>query len=921
MIGIDFGNECCKIGMAARGGIDIILNESSNRKNPTLVSFQGKQRLMGEGAASIAKSNFKNTVREVKRLVGRTWGSPDLEADLKRLPFKCIKHPATGGVGIELDYEDSAQVFTPEQIVACMLTKLFAIAKAANNGIDVADTVMAIPGWYTDSMRNAMMSACAIGGVNCLRLIHEHTATALAYGIYKSAKGEFHEKDPQNVLFLDIGHSSFSAAVVTFVQGSLTVKSAAFDSKLGGRDIDWAIAQHCADEFQAKTGKDPRTKPKALLKLLDAAERAKKQLSPVGVNDAPINIECLWEDLDYNGRLSLKQFQALVEPLVKRMDVPVLKALKEAGVTKEQLYSVEIVGGSTRVPLVKSHLSDLLGRDKAAINFGLSCTMNADESIARGCALQCAMLSSRFKVKEFTVVEATPYPIRLSWEDNASADGAQSMATGEEGEEDGAEAEAAAGNSLKIFAKGDETPKVRRVNFNMGKPFTLTAAYDEEADLPSGCSSEIGTFKVDVPQGEGVSKVRVNVKHDIHGMFHVQSAEMMKEVVKEAPAAAVEEPAAGDKAAEDAAPMDVDGDGSKEASKGEPEAPASNGSPKAKSNGSPKAEAKGSSSPTSAKDADAPKKKVYSKVPLKVEPKTSAWTKSEIDAAVLQEAQMANQDRVLRETADKRNELESYVYTMRDKLVGNLRPYVEGKEADTFTARLTAAEDWLYSDEGFDSSKSVYTAKLKELTDLGNPVENRLYETNHRNDVASELQKVIDSYIKFANSSDEAYLHIGAEEKAKVRDCAKKAERWLFQKLDQQANVPPSKNPTVTCEDIHKQTVATHATCRPVMNTPKPAPKPAAEPAKEEAKPAAPAAAGKEAKGPEVPETDGSKEGVEGEEAPLKYGDSMDADADSVPAEAAAAGGGEEAAASKADPAAAAETPSPMETDEVEQLA
>ncbi|CAM9292853.1 unnamed protein product [Ectocarpus sp. 12 AP-2014] len=395
VIGIDFGNDTCVIGVAARGGIDIILNENSNRRNPTLVSFQGKQRLMGEGAASIARSNFKNTAREVKRLVGRVWGSPDLEADLARLPFKCIQHPETGGVGIEVNYEDSIKVFTPEQIIACMLTKLIAIAKAANNGIDVADTVMAIPGWYTDAMRNAMMDACSIGGVNCLRLIHEHTATALAYGIYKSAKGEFSEKEPQFVLFLDVGHSSFSASVVTFVQGSLTVKSAAFDSKLGGRDMDWAIAQHAADEFKAKTGKDPRTKPKALLKLLEAGEKAKKQLSPVGVTDAPINIECLWEDLDYNGRLSLKQFEALIKPIVDRMDAPILKALADAGVTKEQLGSVEIVGGATRVPLVKSHLAELLGRDKTAINFGLSCTLNADESIARGCALQCAMLSKR----------------------------------------------------------------------------------------------------------------------------------------------------------------------------------------------------------------------------------------------------------------------------------------------------------------------------------------------------------------------------------------------------------------------------------------------------------------------------------------------------------------------------------------------
>ncbi|CAM9320236.1 unnamed protein product [Ascophyllum nodosum] len=889
VIGIDFGNDTCKIGIAARGGIDIILNESSNRKNPSLVSFQGKQRLMGEGAASIARSNFKNTVREVKRLIGRSWGDPDLEADLKRLPFKCIEHPETGGVGIQLEYDDAIKLFTPEQIMACMFTKLLSITKSANNGIDVADTVLGIPGWYTDPMRSAMMNACSVAGVNCLRLMHEHTATALAYGIYKSAKGEFHEKDPHVVLFVDLGHSTFSAAVVTFVQGSLTVKSAAFDSKLGGRDMDWAIAQYAADEFQAKTGNDPRTKPKALLKLLDSAERAKKQLSPVGVTDAPMNIECLWEDVDYTGRLSLKKLEELIEPLVKRMDGPVLKALKEAGVTKEQLGSIEIVGGATRVPLVKSHLADLLGRDKSALNFGLSCTMNADESIARGCALQCAMLSSRFKVKEFSIVEIVPYPIKVSWEGQAGTDGADTMPTGaDEGDDD--VSRAAAGNSLRIFSKGDETPKVRRMNFNMDKPFTLTATYDADAELPTGYTPKIGTFKVDVPEGSGVSKVRVNVKHDIHGVFSVQSAEMMKEVVKEALAATSKEAKTGDEASAAAAPMDVDGEeaGSGGGSAETPAPTANGGASKPPENG-PKAAEAGAKGQEGDAEA-APKKKVYNKVPLKVEPKTSAWNKGQIDTAVLEEAQMANQDRVLRETADKRNELESYVYAMRDKLVGSLRGYVEGAEADNLSNSLTAAEDWLYSDEGFDSTKSVYSAKLKELTDLGQPVENRLYENNNRQDAASELQRVIDGYVKFANSSDDAYGHIESSEKAKVRECSKSAEKWLFQKLDQQANIPPSKNPIVTCEEIRKQALSVHATCRPIMNTPKPAPKPA-EPAntpKEEG----------HSKNTPPPEGKGA-ETAEAEAEPRKGGaDKMDAEA--APAD--------------------APTAAPMETDEVEQL-
>ncbi|CAM9137702.1 unnamed protein product, partial [Sphacelaria rigidula] len=420
--------------------------------------------------------------------------------------------------------------------------------------------------------------------------------------------------------------------------------------------------------------------------------------------------------------------------------------------------------------MIKSHLSELLGRDKTAINFGLSCTMNADESIARGCALQCAMLSKRRVGTCFQYIffasEAAP-----------------------------------AGNSLNIFAKGDETPKVRRVNFNMDQPFTLTATYDTTAELPAGTSPTIGTFKVwmhtttwhvvigvDVPEGAGLSKVRVNVKHDIHGMFNVQSAEMMKEVVKKPPTS--------NGSAEPDGAAGPQPNGVPPAGAGVPES----GDKAADENGSCADKGCCAGQDVGKEDAAAvTKKKAYSKVPLKVDPKTAAWTKTQIDEAVLMEAQMANQDRVLRETADKRNELESYVYLMRDKVVGSLRPYVEGEEADRFGGKLKDAEDWLYSDEGFDSSKSVYTAKLKELTDLGEPIEKRMYEATNRQDCATELQRVIDSYIKFVNSSDEAYAHIDQEEKSKVRDCAKTAEKWLFQKLDQQANFPPSKNPVSSC--------------------------------------------------------------------------------------------------------------------------
>merc|ERR1719267_153384 len=154
------------------------------------------------------------------------------------------------------------------------------------NGVNVADAVVSIPCWFTNAQRLAMKDACQIGGVHCLRLMHETTATAVEYGIYKSAKNLFDANTPQTTMFIDLGHSGYSVSIVDFVTGKLTVKSTTFDRSLGGREFDTAIAKWLGGEFAAKYKcDDPYNSPKALMKLMVAAEKAKKSLSPAGVGE------------------------------------------------------------------------------------------------------------------------------------------------------------------------------------------------------------------------------------------------------------------------------------------------------------------------------------------------------------------------------------------------------------------------------------------------------------------------------------------------------------------------------------------------------------------------------------------------------------------------------------------------------------
>lgn len=222
-----------------------------------MVCVQGKQRFIGEAAISMARMHYKNTATDIKRLIGRKFKHPEVQQEIAQLAYKCVEL-ASGDVGIVLNYNDEPVTFSCEQVVAMILNKMQNIAAAANEGVNPAYCVLSCPGFYTDVQRRALLNATKIAGLNCLRLINEHTAIALAYGIYKSARNLFHESEPQHVMFIDLGHASYTVSIVAFVQGRLTVKSAAFDRFLGGRDFDMVIA------MTPRPSSPPSTRPTRL---------------------------------------------------------------------------------------------------------------------------------------------------------------------------------------------------------------------------------------------------------------------------------------------------------------------------------------------------------------------------------------------------------------------------------------------------------------------------------------------------------------------------------------------------------------------------------------------------------------------------------------------------------------------------------
>ncbi|KAF9293704.1 adenyl-nucleotide exchange factor sse1, partial [Mortierella antarctica] len=483
VVGIDFGNLQSIIAVARNRGIDVVCNEVSNRFTPSLVSFGPKQRYLGETAKTQEISNFKNTISSLKRIVGRTFADKEVQ-EIEKQYMTAPLVDVNGQLSVKVNYKGEEATFTTVQIFAMYLTKMREIA-AAETKAPVSDCVIAVPAWFTDVQRRAVLDASEIAGLNVLRLINDSTATALGYGITKT---DLPEDKPRNICFVDVGHSSYTVSIVSFIKGQLTVKSRAFDRHFGGRDFDRMLVDHFAAEFKEKYKIDK------LKKVLSANAQA------------PLNIESIMEDRDVASMMKRADFEELAKDLISRVEAPLNKALEDAGLTVEDIDAVEMVGGSTRIPALKERI-------QAFFNKELSSTLNQDEAVARGAALQCAMLSPTFKVRDFTVQDITNYPIKMTWQP-----------TPEEEE-----------TELVVFNKNNSIPSTKILTFYRSEPFDLEAQYAEPESIPAGINPWIGRFsikKVEPVNGEPAC-VKVKARVNIHGILTVESAYVVEEVVKE----------------------------------------------------------------------------------------------------------------------------------------------------------------------------------------------------------------------------------------------------------------------------------------------------------------------------------------------------------------------------------------------------
>ncbi|KAL2332389.1 hypothetical protein Fmac_019970 [Flemingia macrophylla] len=855
VVGFDFGNESCIVAVARQRGIDVVLNDESKRETPAVVCFGDKQRFLGTAGASSTMMNPKNSISQIKRLIGRQFTDPELQRDLKSLPFVVTEGP-DGYPLIHARYLGENKTFTPTQVFGMMLSNLKEIAQKNLNAA-VVDCCIGIPVYFTDLQRRAVLDAATIAGLHPLRLFHETTATALAYGIYKT---DLPENDQLNVAFVDVGHASMQVCIAGYKKGQLKVLAHSYDRSLGGRDFDEVLFNHFAAKFKEEYRIDVYQNARACIRLRAACEKLKKVLS--ANPEAPLNIECLMDEKDVRGFIKRDEFEQLSLPILERVKGPLEKALAEADLTIENVHMVEVVGSGSRVPAINKILTEFFKKEPRR-------TMNASECVARGCALQCAILSPTFKVREFQVNESFPFSIYLSPLKSTSPDMPESGADNKLG--------------TLVFAKGNPIPSVKTTTFFRPGTFSIdvNVQYDDVSGLQT--PAKISTYTIGPFQSSREkAKIKVTVRLNLHGIVSLESATLVEEeeievpVSKEAPventkmetdetpAGATAPPSSNDN---DVNMQDADAKTTADASGAENGTPETGDKP-VQMDTDAKLELQNSSAPPWAADmiaavccssvvlmqelrssaapllclaivsevtwlphnistrwVEAPKKKVK-KINIPVaELVYGAMVAGDVQKAVEKEYEMALQDRVMEETKDKKNAVEAYVYDMRNKLNDKYQEFVTDSDREALIAKLQEVEDWLYED-GEDETKGVYTTKLEELQKQGGPIEERYKEYMERGPVINQLNHCVNSFRAAALSNDPKFDHIDISEKKKVIDECTEAESWLMEKKKQQDALPKYANPVLLSADIRKKAEAVDRLCKPIMMKPKPPPKP-----------------------------------------------------------------------------------------------
>lgn len=481
IIGIDLGTTNSAMAVMQSGKPDIIANSEGARTTPSVVAInKNGERLVGQVARRQQVTNSKNTIYEVKRLIGRNWSDKEVQRDLKLMGYEIVK----AGNGVKVKLADKE--YSPEEISAMVLSKLKADAESFL-GSPVSEAVITVPAYFDDSQRQATKDAGKIAGLEVKRIINEPTAAALAYGLDKEAK-----KDEKIVVF-DLGGGTFDVSILELGDGVFEVKSTNGDTHLGGADFDRVLVNYFADEFKKEHGIDISNDKAAMQRLRDEAEKAKIELS--STNEVDINLPFLTADADgpkhFEHKLTRSKLESLVADLIDKTASPCEKALKDAGLKASDIDAVVLVGGMTRMPAVQEKVKKIFGKEPMK-------GVNPDEVVAIGAAIQGGVLQG--DVKDVLLLDVTPLTLGI---------------------------ETAGGVRTPMIDRNTTIPTSKSQVFSTyadNQPQVEIHVLQGEREMATDNKS-LGTFILDgIPSApRGVPQIEVTFNIDANGILHVSA--------------------------------------------------------------------------------------------------------------------------------------------------------------------------------------------------------------------------------------------------------------------------------------------------------------------------------------------------------------------------------------------------------------
>lgn len=469
--GIDFGNQNCVIAVATPNGVEIVLNESSNRSTPTMVTFTGDRRYAGELANQNQMQFCQGTITDLKRLIMLPFDSEERAVIQKRVSG-LVPLP-DGMTGVEVEMKGEKGVLRPEQLVAYLLKGLVKIAKMKDPSIE--KFVIAVSPWWTDKHRRAMLNACKIAGVDCISLVNSTTAAAIAYAMIHRTRLPPTEETPVPVAFVDFGNSSLNVAIALVKQGSVAIKSFADDNRLGGADFTEALADYLIEKVKTQCHVDPAVNARTMMRFRQAVEKAKKTLSANPVVQFEVQ-SVMGVDIAFP--VKRDEFNEQIAKLVERIAAPIERALEYAGIKKEDLFEVQVLGGGSRVPAVYQRIGEVFGRQPQK-------SLDLDECFAFGSGYVGALLCPRMRVN-LVVGEVTSHSLKACWE---------------QGEQE-------------IFKQFDFIPMVKRVKIPVEREVVLTLQSETE---------EIGKVRITTNVEESV-EVNIGIGLTQSGTVEVTDA-------------------------------------------------------------------------------------------------------------------------------------------------------------------------------------------------------------------------------------------------------------------------------------------------------------------------------------------------------------------------------------------------------------